>query len=153
MENERVERELWAVRPGRYSGGVSRGCNDATSASSSSKNFVVPSVRASSLDIDNQWWRGSRDSRVQNRNWSDVSCTLVASTRVATNDLLSGERSTPRSRVIYWQVINSNHIELRRFLEDTENVALEWMQDAVERHGSVKVNTAFNGEFATKDKG
>ena len=26
------------------------------------------------------------------------------------------------------------------------------MQDAVERHGSVKVNTAFNGEFATKDK-
>ena len=25
-------------------------------------------------------------------------------------------------------------------------------RDAVERHGSVKVNTAFNGEFATKDK-
>ena len=26
------------------------------------------------------------------------------------------------------------------------------MRDAVERHDSVKVNTAFNGEFATKDK-
>ena len=26
------------------------------------------------------------------------------------------------------------------------------MRDAVERYGSVKVNTAFNGEFATKDK-
>ncbi|KYM75975.1 hypothetical protein ALC53_13689 [Atta colombica] len=80
---------------------VSRGYNNATSASSSSKNFVVPSVGASPLDTDNPWWRGSRDSRVQSRNWSDVSCTLVASTRVATNDLLSGERSTPRSRVVY----------------------------------------------------
>ncbi|KYN09789.1 hypothetical protein ALC57_18082, partial [Trachymyrmex cornetzi] len=25
---------------------------------------------------DNRWWRGSRVSRVQNRNWSDGSCTL-----------------------------------------------------------------------------
>jgi len=49
-------------------------------------------------------------------------------------------------------VINSNHIEPRRFLEDAENVALERVRDAVERHGSVKVNTAFNDEFATKDK-
>jgi len=46
-------------------------------------------------------WRGSRDLRVQSRNWSDVSCTLVASTRVATNDLLSGERWMPHSRVVY----------------------------------------------------
>jgi len=26
------------------------------------------------------------------------------------------------------------------------------VRDAVERHGSVKVNTMFNGEFVTKDK-
>jgi len=26
------------------------------------------------------------------------------------------------------------------------------VRDAVERHDSVKINTAFNGEFATKDK-
>jgi len=26
------------------------------------------------------------------------------------------------------------------------------VRDAVERDGSIKVNTAFNGEFATKDK-
>ncbi|KYN26714.1 hypothetical protein ALC57_03911 [Trachymyrmex cornetzi] len=32
------------------------------------------------------------------------------------------------------------------------NVVLERVRDAVERHDSVKVNTAFNGEFATKDK-
>ncbi|KYN15057.1 hypothetical protein ALC57_12720 [Trachymyrmex cornetzi] len=49
-------------------------------------------------------------------------------------------------------VINSNHIEPRRFLEDAGDVVLERVRDAVERHGSVKVNTAFNGEFATKDK-
>jgi len=49
-------------------------------------------------------------------------------------------------------VINSNHIEPRRFLEDASNVVLERVRDAVERHDSVKINTAFNGEFATKDK-
>ncbi|KYN20084.1 hypothetical protein ALC57_07571, partial [Trachymyrmex cornetzi] len=38
-----------------------------------------------------------------------------------------------------------------RFLEDAREIVLERVQDAVERHGSVKVNTAFNGEFATKD--
>ncbi|KYN09081.1 hypothetical protein ALC57_18811 [Trachymyrmex cornetzi] len=43
---------------------------------------VMTSV--SPLDTDNPWWRGSRDSRVQRHNWSDVLCTLVASTRVAT---------------------------------------------------------------------
>ncbi|KYN19388.1 hypothetical protein ALC57_08281 [Trachymyrmex cornetzi] len=32
------------------------------------------------------------------------------------------------------------------------DIVLERVRDAVERHGSVKVNTAFNGEFATKDK-
>ncbi|KYN45471.1 hypothetical protein ALC53_00029 [Atta colombica] len=49
-------------------------------------------------------------------------------------------------------VINSNHIELRRFLEDAGNVAIERVRDAVERHDSVKMNIMFNGEFATKDK-
>ncbi|EGI69753.1 hypothetical protein G5I_01492 [Acromyrmex echinatior] len=36
-------------------------------------------------------------------------------------------------------VINSNHIE-RQFLEDAGDVVLERVRDAVERHGSVKVN-------------
>ncbi|KYN14452.1 hypothetical protein ALC57_13339 [Trachymyrmex cornetzi] len=49
-------------------------------------------------------------------------------------------------------VINFNYIEPRRFLEDAREIVLERVRDAVERHGSVKVNTAFNGEFATKDK-
>jgi len=58
-----------------------------------------------------------------------------------TNDLLSGERSMLRSRV-YGAVINSNHIEPRRVLEDASNVVPERMRDAVERHGSVKVTAS-----------
>jgi len=49
-------------------------------------------------------------------------------------------------------MINSNHIEPQRFLEDASSVVLQRVQDAVERYVSVKVNTAFNGEFAMKDK-
>ncbi|KYN18339.1 DNA polymerase, partial [Trachymyrmex cornetzi] len=56
------------------------------------------------------------------------------------------------SRIATGAVINYNHIEPRRFLEDAGDIVLERVRDAVERHGSVKVNTAFNGEFATKDK-
>ena len=37
------------------------------------------------------------------------------------------------------------------FLEDG-NVVLEWVWDATERHGSVKMNIAFNDEFTTNDK-
>ncbi|KYN18651.1 hypothetical protein ALC57_09033 [Trachymyrmex cornetzi] len=56
------------------------------------------------------------------------------------------------NRIATGAVINYNHIEPRRFLEDAGNVVLERVRDAVERHGSIKVNTAFNGDFATKDK-
>ena len=56
------------------------------------------------------------------------------------------------SRILTGAMINSNHIEPRRFLEDAREIVLERVRDAVERHGSAKVNTAFNGEFATKDK-
>ncbi|KYN30272.1 hypothetical protein ALC57_00259 [Trachymyrmex cornetzi] len=56
------------------------------------------------------------------------------------------------SRIVMGAVINSNHIEPRRFLEDAGNVVLERVRDTIERHGSVKVNTTFNGEFATNDK-
>ncbi|KYN36507.1 hypothetical protein ALC56_09142, partial [Trachymyrmex septentrionalis] len=44
-----------------------------------------------------------------------------------------------------------NHIEPRRFLEDAREIVLERVRNAVERHGSANVNTAFNSEFATKD--
>ncbi|KAG5342008.1 DPOM polymerase, partial [Acromyrmex heyeri] len=56
------------------------------------------------------------------------------------------------SRILTGAMINSNHIEPRQFLNDAGDVVLERVRDAVERHGSIKVNTAFNGEFAMKDK-
>ncbi|KYN11062.1 hypothetical protein ALC57_16794 [Trachymyrmex cornetzi] len=56
------------------------------------------------------------------------------------------------SRIVTGAVINFNHIEPRRFLEYAREIMIERVQDAVELHGSVKVNTAFNCEFATKDK-
>ena len=81
-------------------------------------------------------------------------------------DYASGEYANRDERSLIWReidaafenrvstgaVINSNHIEPRRFLEDAKEIVFERVRDAVERHGSAKVNTAFNGEFATKDK-
>ena len=57
-----------------------------------------------------------------------------------------------KNRVLTSVVVNVNYIEPRRFLENADSVVLEHVRDAVERHSSVKMSTAFNGEFATKDK-
>ncbi|KYM96233.1 hypothetical protein ALC62_13103 [Cyphomyrmex costatus] len=54
-------------------------------------------------------------------------------------------------RVMTGAVINCEHIEPRQFLEDACSIMLERVRGAVERHGSVKVNTAFNGEFVAGD--
>ena len=123
-----------------------------TSASSSSKNFVVPSVRTSPLDTDNPV---ARIARLAGAKSQLERCFVHIGGEYAS----SNERSLVwrkmdaafESRILTGTVINSNHIEPRRFLEDAEN-ALERVRDAVERHGSVKVNTVFNGEFATKNK-
>ncbi|KYN07670.1 PREDICTED: uncharacterized protein LOC108779646 [Cyphomyrmex costatus] len=56
------------------------------------------------------------------------------------------------NRVLTGAVINSGHIEPRQFLEDAGSVVLERVRGAIERHGSVKANTAFNGEFVVGDK-
>ena len=56
------------------------------------------------------------------------------------------------SRILTGAVGKVDYIKLRRFLQDAREIVLERVRDAVERHGSVKVNTTFNGEFATKDK-
>ncbi|KYM99504.1 hypothetical protein ALC62_09756 [Cyphomyrmex costatus] len=56
------------------------------------------------------------------------------------------------NRVLTGAVINSGHIEPRQFLKDAESVVLERVRGAIDIHGSVKVNTAFNGEFVEGDK-
>jgi len=113
---------------------VSRGCNDATSASSSSKNFVVLSVRTSPLDTDNPRWRGSHDSRVQSRNWSDVHIG---------GEYASDEYASGNERFLVWREIDiafenriltdAAIIEPRRFLGNAGNIVLERVRDAVER--------------------
>ncbi|KYN04792.1 hypothetical protein ALC62_04330 [Cyphomyrmex costatus] len=42
--------------------------------------------------------------------------------------------------------------EPRQFLKDAESLVLERVRGAIDIHGSVKVNTAFNGEFIAGDK-
>ena len=83
----------------------------------------------------------------------------------ASGEYASGEYVSSNERSLIWReidvafenriltgaVINSNHIKLQRFLEDASSVVLQRVQDAVERYDSVKVNTAFNGEFAMKE--
>ncbi|KYN05857.1 hypothetical protein ALC62_03210 [Cyphomyrmex costatus] len=56
------------------------------------------------------------------------------------------------NRVLTGAVINSGHIEPRQFLENAGSVVLERVRGAIEKHGSVKANTAFNGEFVAGDK-
>jgi len=55
-------------------------------------------------------------------------------------------------RILTGAVINADHIEPRKFLEDTCSVVLEQVQDVIKKYNSVKVSTMFNGEFATGDK-
>ncbi|KYM94372.1 hypothetical protein ALC62_14999 [Cyphomyrmex costatus] len=56
------------------------------------------------------------------------------------------------SRILTGAVINSNHIEPRRFLEDASEIVLERVQSVLQRYDSIKINTVFNGEFVAGDK-
>jgi hypothetical protein len=45
-----------------------------------------------------------------------------------------------------------NYIEPRQFFEAIKNTVLEQIHSIMAEHGSVKINTAFNGEFTAGDK-
>jgi len=140
-------RTVGAVRPDHYSGGVFR--------MAATMRWVHQAARRTlsyQASAPRRWTQTIRDEDRATRGAKsqlEQRFVHIGSTRVATNDLLFGERST-RSYIDKCGAQNSNHIEPRQFFENAENVALERVRDAVERHGSVKVN-AFNGEFA-KDK-
>jgi len=132
---------------------VSHGCNDVTSASSSSKNSVMPSVHAS-LDTDNPCWLDCRTTRRCKDTIEATFRTRWWRIREWWRKISRLERDWRRILKLYINgaMINSNHIELRRFLEDAKEIVLECMRNAIERHGSVKVNTVINGKFTTNDK-
>jgi len=62
------------------------------------------------LEIDNLWWSGSRGSRVQRFDCKDVLYILAVIIQVLTavtrRDSFD-ERSIPRSKIVYWPVINA----------------------------------------------
>ncbi|KYN00049.1 hypothetical protein ALC62_09194 [Cyphomyrmex costatus] len=56
------------------------------------------------------------------------------------------------SRILTGAVINSNHIDPHRFLEDASEIVLERVQCIMRRYDSIKINTVFNGEFIAGEK-
>jgi len=115
------------------------------------------SVLGCRLEIDNLWWPGSRDSRVQRFDCRNVLYILaviiriLAAARETRRDSF-GERSIFENRILTGAVINADYIELRQFLEDAGCVVLERLRNVIERHNGIKVNTVFNGEFVAGDK-
>jgi hypothetical protein len=57
-----------------------------------------------------------------------------------------------RNRILTGAVVNSNYIEPRQFLEAIRNTVFERIHTVMAEHGSVKINTMFNGEFTAGDK-
>ncbi|EFN81935.1 hypothetical protein EAI_12600 [Harpegnathos saltator] len=49
-------------------------------------------------------------------------------------------------------IVNTDYIDPLRLLQDVKNIVLEHVRSVMKRHGSVKVNTVFNGEIVAGDK-
>ncbi|XP_077257892.1 uncharacterized protein LOC143895014 [Temnothorax americanus] len=56
------------------------------------------------------------------------------------------------SRILTVAVINSKHIDPRQFFKDAGEIVLDHVQNVMQRHDNVKINTVFNGEFVAGDK-
>ncbi|XP_077278618.1 uncharacterized protein LOC143906408 isoform X1 [Temnothorax americanus] len=56
-----------------------------------------------------------------------------------------------KSRILTGAVINTDHIEPRKFLEDARNIVLNHVWNVIQQHDSVKIYTIFNGEFVVGD--
>ncbi|XP_067208785.1 uncharacterized protein [Linepithema humile] len=57
-----------------------------------------------------------------------------------------------RNRVLTGVVVNCEYIDPREFFENVKNTVIERIQGVMAEHNSVKINTAFNGEFVAGDK-
>jgi len=57
-----------------------------------------------------------------------------------------------KNRILTGAVINANFIKPRKFLEEIKNTILERIHSVMAEHGSIKINTAFNGEFVAGEK-
>ncbi|XP_067204246.1 uncharacterized protein [Linepithema humile] len=57
-----------------------------------------------------------------------------------------------RNRVLTGVVVNREYIDPREFFENVKNTVIEQIQGVIVEHNSVKINTAFNGEFIAGNK-
>lgn len=57
-----------------------------------------------------------------------------------------------QNRILTGAVINTNYIDPRQFLKDAMCIVLKNVQQLLETHNSIKVNTIFNGEFIAGEK-
>ncbi|XP_071651462.1 uncharacterized protein [Temnothorax longispinosus] len=56
------------------------------------------------------------------------------------------------SCILTGAVVNSKHIEPRKFLEDAKDIVIDSVRNVMQTHANIKINTVFNGEFVTSDK-
>jgi len=64
----------------------------------------------------------------------------------------SSDRYTFENRILTDAVINSKHIEPRQFFEDAREIVLERVQNVMQQHDNIKINTVFNGDVVAGDK-
>ncbi|XP_067210226.1 uncharacterized protein [Linepithema humile] len=57
-----------------------------------------------------------------------------------------------RNRILTSAVINSDYIKPCPFLEQIKSIIIKRIHSVMVKHGSVKINTMFNGEFIVGDK-
>jgi len=56
------------------------------------------------------------------------------------------------SHILTGAVINLKHIKPRQFFEDARRIVLNRVQDVLQKHDVLKINTVFNDEFVAGDK-
>ena len=115
-------RIVGTVRPSRYSDGVLRNWNDATSASSGSKNFVVPSVVETQTICDGEdratrgckdtieafrthWWQACE---WQVHEWRQKISRLTRDWRESCFDRCSGQRELHRAVAVFRRRMQCN---------------------------------------------
>ncbi|XP_076671492.1 uncharacterized protein LOC143370356 [Andrena cerasifolii] len=110
-------------------------------------------VKRPRLSIGVQQSLVARITHLEGLKYSLRKCFLHEGAGHSSTGLLWREIDTAfDSRVLTGAVVNSNYIEPRNILEDAESIVLEHMQDTLEKHKCLKVNTVLNGEFVAGDK-
>jgi len=99
------------------------------------------------LSIGNNWSHVSRGSRVWRNLCVDDTCMWVP----GTDSVGASPKRHSESRIPTSAMINSKHIEPRRFFEDASKI-VEHVHNVMQWYDPIKINIVFNGEFVASDK-